>query len=82
MNTIEIKKTFEGRVGNTLTPCYDVYIDGAMVGYSKRLWLAKAIGEAVSEGKIESTGDTTGRLCDWAFKNDSDLFDRIIKSGE
>jgi len=82
MRLIDIKRVMEGRMGNDFTPAYDVYVDGAMVGYAKRLWLAKAIGAAVAEGRIESTGDTTGRLADWAYKNDLALYERICKSGE
>ena len=77
--SVEIKKAFEGRCGNNLTPTFEVYVDSELCGFAKQKWLAKAIAESIVLGNIESTGDTTGRLADWAYKNDYPLFERIAK---
>ena len=75
--TYEIKIEWEGRMGFDQTKTYDVYVDGELVGFSKRKWLAKAIAEAIDAGHIERTGDTTGRYAMWASLHAPKQFERM-----
>lgn len=77
---IVLKKEWEGKMGNSLTPTWIIFVDGQEVGFSKRKWLAQAIGEAVAAGHIPPTGDTTARFAQWAFTNDPKMFERIGNS--
>ena len=58
---VRIEKIYEGRMGNTLRPVFEVYVDNVLVGFAERKWLARAIGDAIVAGHISATGDTTMR---------------------
>ena len=77
MTGYELKVEWEGRMGFNQSKTYEIYVDGEMVGFSKRKWLAKAIAEAIVNGDIGRTGDTTGRYAMWASENDPEKFDRM-----
>lgn len=79
--TFELRKVWEGRMGNNLTTSWEVWINGEIVGGDKRKWLACAVGEAIVSGKIEAAGDTTSRFADWAYTNAPAVFDRMIAVG-
>lgn len=76
---IEIKKVWEGRMGFNLTPTFEIYLDGELVGFNKRRWLAEQIGNAVVDGRIPATGDTTAAFEKWAFVNAPEVFNRLDK---
>jgi len=73
----EIKVEWEGRMGFNQTKTYEIYVDGELVGFSKRKWLAKAIAEAIDAGHIEGSGDTTARYSLYAFTNAPANFERM-----
>lgn len=76
--TIEIRKEWEGRMGNDMTPSFDGYVDGVLVVIGlKRKWLTKAVCEAIVRGDIESSGDTVARFSKWAMNNDRAAFERM-----
>jgi len=77
---IEIKTEWEGRMGFSLTKVYEIYVDEELCGWAKRKWLAEEIANAINLGNITKTGDTTGKLADWAYKNNYKLFQRIEKA--
>ena len=72
-----IDKVFEGRMGFNQTATYDIYLDGELVGFAKRKWLAQAIFDAIVAGHIDGTGDTTMAFAKWAATNAPDLFNRM-----
>ena len=76
---IEIKQEWEGKCGNNLTKTYEIYVDGVLVGFSKRRWHAIAQADAVRNGHIELGGDLALRLDEWAYVNDPALFSRVDK---
>ncbi len=75
--TTGLVKVWEGRMGNDLTPTYEVWLNGELVGFAKRKWLAQAIFDAIRAGHIEGTGDTTMRFAKWASENAPDLYNRM-----
>jgi hypothetical protein len=56
---------------------FEVYVDGQLVGFSPRKWIALGIGRAIEAGHIERSGDTTSRWIGWLAKNDRATFDRL-----
>lgn len=79
---VQIVREFEGQCGRKQTPVFIVFVGGKEVGFSKRRWLAQAIGNAVQSGAIPATGDTTAALVKWAHANDGALYDRILSIEE
>lgn len=74
---VKLDRKMEGRMGRTLRPVYDIYVDGKLVGFNERKWLAKAIGDAVAAGHIPPTGDTTAAFAKWAAEHAPELYSRM-----
>lgn len=63
---LEIKRIMTGKMGNDFRPYYEIYVDGNLVGGAQRKWVAESIGQAIVDGHIEATGDTTMTWMIWA----------------
>lgn len=79
--TVEIRKVWEGRMGNDKRPVWEAHVGGKLVVFHERKWLVAAVADAVALGHISGEGNTVASFSKWAEKNAPEIFARIVATG-